>query len=173
MISTNTNTILLSYNRQRTVFRTQKNHSRTEEGRYSKTSYKTKQRLCPYRYMGCNTKRINIQRTFIEKLLLRHHKQCEIFIRSIEVGKNSIKQIFQEYFHFWIAELIYLKSPKIEEEQTINLITKYFPIAVQAYIQTQIKKFLNIWGKLGELEGCCTKESLSRRQCYLCIPFRL
>lgn len=52
-----------------------------------------------------------------------------------------------------MAELKYLDSPKMDELQAINLITKHFPIAVQAYIQTtKEKKFLNIWEKLGELE---------------------
>lgn len=52
-----------------------------------------------------------------------------------------------------MAEIKYLDSPKMDEIQAINLITKHFPIAVQAYIETtQEKKFLNIWEKLGELE---------------------
>lgn len=52
-----------------------------------------------------------------------------------------------------MAELKYLDSPKMNEEQAINLITKHFHIAIQAYIQfTKEKKFLPIWEKLGELE---------------------
>lgn len=40
----------------------------------------------------------------------------------------------------------------IDEIQAINLISKHFLIAIQAFIQTASeKKFLNIWEKLGEL----------------------
>jgi hypothetical protein len=53
-----------------------------------------------------------------------------------------------------MAELKYLDSPKMYEEQVINLITKHFPVTIQAYIQTtQEKKFLSISEKLGELEN--------------------
>lgn len=42
-------------------------------------------------------------------------------------------------------ELKYLDSPKIDEIQAINLITKHFPIAIRAFIQTASeKKFFNI-----------------------------
>jgi len=91
-------------------------------------------------------------------LFLKHFfsddKQWDIFIRCTEAGKRPIKNGFQEHFHHWMAELRYLDSPKMDEEQAISLIIKHFPIAVQAYIQsTQEKKFLNIWEKLGELEN--------------------
>lgn len=58
-----------------------------------------------------------------------------------------------------MAELKYLDSPKLNEEQAINLITKYFPVAIQAYIQTTRENFfLNIWEKLGELENSHNKQ---------------
>ena len=91
-------------------------------------------------------------------IVLRHFfsedKQWDIFIRCTEAGKRPIQNGFQEHFHYWMVELRYLDSPKMDKEQAINLIIKHFPIAVQAYIQsTQEKKFLNIWEKLGELEN--------------------
>ncbi|XP_050059987.1 uncharacterized protein LOC126551203 [Aphis gossypii] len=95
--------------------------------------------------------------TFSE-LFLKHffseNHQWEIFIKCTEAGKKPIKKDFQEHFHHWMAELKHLNSPKMNEEQAINLITKHFPIAIQAYIQTtKEKKCLPIWEKLGELEN--------------------
>lgn len=53
----------------------------------------------------------------------------------------------------------------MDETQAINLITKHFPIAIQAYIQTtQEKKFLNVWEKLGELENGYSKQATSDQQ---------
>lgn len=47
----------------------------------------------------------------------------------------------------------------MNEEQAINLITKHFPISIQAYIQTtNERKFLPIWEKLGELENSVKQE---------------
>jgi len=64
-----------------------------------------------------------------------------------------------------MAELKHLDSPKMDESQAISLITKHFPIAIQAYIQTtQEKKFLNIWEKLGELENNHSKQNTTEQQ---------
>jgi hypothetical protein len=58
-----------------------------------------------------------------------------------------------------MAELKYLDSPKMNEEQAINLITKHFSTAIQAYIQTaQEKTFLSTWEKLGKLENNYNKQ---------------
>lgn len=58
-----------------------------------------------------------------------------------------------------MAELKHLDSPRMNEEQAINLITKHFPIAIQAYIQTtKEKKFLPILEKLGELKNNKSQE---------------
>lgn len=97
------------------------------------------------------------EETFRE-LFLKHffseNHQWEIFIKCTEAGKKPIKKDFQEHFHHWMAELKHLDSPKMNAEQAVNLITKHFPIAIQAYIQTtKEKKFLPIWEKLGELEN--------------------
>lgn len=89
---------------------------------------------------------------FLKNFFSESH-QWNIFIKCTEAGKKPIKKDFQEHFHYWMAELKYLDSPKMNEEQAINLITKHFPIAIQAYIQsTKDKKFLPIWEKLVELE---------------------
>lgn len=98
-----------------------------------------------------------------KQLFLKHFfsedKQWNIFIKSTEAGKKPITNNFQEHFHIWMAELKYLDSPKLNEEQAINLITKSFPVAIQAYIQTtRERKFLNIWEKLGELENSHNKQ---------------
>lgn len=98
-----------------------------------------------------------------KQLFLKHFfsedKQWNIFIKCTEAGKKPITNNFQEHFHLWMAELKYLDSPKLNEEQAINLITKHFPVAIQAYIQTtREKKFLNIWEKLGELENSHNKQ---------------
>jgi hypothetical protein len=98
-----------------------------------------------------------------KQLFLKHFfsedKQWNIFIKCTEAGKKPITNNFQEHFHLWMAELKYLDSPKLTEEQAINLITKHFPIAIQAYIQTtRERKFLNIWEKLGELENSHNKQ---------------
>lgn len=100
--------------------------------------------------------------TFSE-LFLKHffseNHQWDIFIKCTEAGKKPIKKDFQEHFHHWMAELKYLDSPKMNEEQAINLITKHFPISIQAYIQTtNERKFLPIWEKLGELENSVKQE---------------
>jgi len=83
-------------------------------------------------------------------LFLKHcfseDKQWDIFIKCTEARKKPISNNFQEHFHYWMAELKYLDIPKMDEKQAINIITKHFPIAIQAYIQTtQERKFLNIW----------------------------
>lgn len=98
-----------------------------------------------------------------KQLFLKHFfsedKQWSIFIKCTEAGKKPITNNFQEHFHMWMAELKYLDSPKMTEEQAINLITKHFPVAIQAYIQTtRERKFLNIWEKLGELENSHNKQ---------------
>lgn len=98
-----------------------------------------------------------------KQLFLKHFfsedKQWNIFIKCTEAGKKPITNNFQEHFHIWMAELKYLDSPKLNEEQAINLITKHFPVAIQAYIQTtREKNFLNIWEKLGELENSHNKQ---------------
>lgn len=95
--------------------------------------------------------------TFNE-LFLKHFfsesHQWDIFIKCTEAGKKPIKKDFQEHFHHWMAELKHLDSPKMSEEQAISLITKHFPISIQAYIQTtNDRKFLPIWEKLGELDN--------------------
>lgn len=60
-----------------------------------------------------------------------------------------------------MTQLKYLDTPKMEEEQAINLIVKnfpIFPISVQAYIQNCVeKKFISIWEKLGEIEPKITR----------------
>lgn len=51
-----------------------------------------------------------------------------------------------------MEELKYLDSPKMTDEQARSLITKHFPITIQAYIQTSTeRRFLKIWEKLGEI----------------------
>lgn len=88
------------------------------------------------------------------KQFFSERKQWEIIMKCAEAGKKPIKNNFQEHFYFWMTELKHLDSPKIEEEQAINLITKHLPIEIQAFIQTiQPKKFLSIWEKLEELEN--------------------
>lgn len=91
-------------------------------------------------------------------LFLKHffseNTQWEIFIKCTEAGKRPIRTNYQEHFHYWMSELRFLDSPKLNEDQAINLIAKHFPIAIQAYIQTtQERKFIDIWEKLGELEN--------------------
>lgn len=102
-------------------------------------------------------------------LFLKHFfsedRQWNIFIKCTETGKKPINSNFQEHFHHWMTELKFLDSPKMDETQAINLITKHFPIAIQAYIQTtQEKKFLNIWEKLGELENSYNKQNSTDQQ---------
>ncbi|KAE9522642.1 hypothetical protein AGLY_016959, partial [Aphis glycines] len=46
----------------------------------------------------------------------------------------------EEHFHHWMAELKRLDSPKMNEEQAINLITKHFPIVIQAYRKKEKQK---------------------------------
>ncbi|XP_060871367.1 uncharacterized protein LOC132945611, partial [Metopolophium dirhodum] len=102
-------------------------------------------------------------------LFLKHFfskdRQWDIFIKCTEAGKKPINSNFQEHFDYWMTELKFLDSPKMDETQAINLITKHFPIAIQAYIQTaQEKKFLIIWEKLGELENSYNKQNSSVEQ---------
>lgn len=87
------------------------------------------------------------------KYLFSEKIQWSIFIKCTEAGKTPIKENYQEHFHHWMDELKYLDSPKMNENQAINLITKHFPLAVQAYIQNADKNFLSIWEKLGEIEN--------------------
>lgn len=92
-----------------------------------------------------------------KKLFLKHFfsetKQWDIFIKCTEAGKSPIRTNYQEHFHQWMDELKYLDSSKITEDQAINLIIKHFPIAIQAYVQTTEKKFLNILEKLGKIQN--------------------
>lgn len=91
------------------------------------------------------------------QLFLKHffseNKQWEKFIQCTEAGKQLVTKNFQEHFHHWMDELKYLDSPKLDENQAINLVMKHFPIAIQAFVQTTEKKFLTVWEKLGELEN--------------------
>lgn len=104
-------------------------------------------------------------RSLFLKHIFSEDRQWDIFIRCKEAGKKPIDGNFQEHFHFWMAELKYLDSPKINETQAINLMTKHFPIAIQAYIQTTLeKKFLTIWEKLGELENNYNKQNNTIQQ---------
>lgn len=67
--------------------------------------------------------------------------------------KPPIETGFQVHFHKWMNELKYLDTPKITEEQGINLVLKHFLLAIQAFIENgSEKKFLNIWEKLDEME---------------------
>ena len=101
---------------------------------------------------------VTFNELFLKHFFSENH-QWDIFIKCTEAGKKPIKKEFQEHFHHWMAELKHLDSPKMNEEQAINLITKHFPIAIQAYIQTtKEKKFLPIWEKLGELENNIKQE---------------
>jgi len=86
------------------------------------------------------------------KNFFSENKQWSIFIKCTEAGKATTKGNYQEHFHKWMDELKYLDSPKIAEEQAINLVIKHFPIAIQAYIQNTEKTFLKIWEKLGEID---------------------
>uniref|UniRef100_A0A2S2P9K8 Ty3 transposon capsid-like protein domain-containing protein n=1 Tax=Schizaphis graminum TaxID=13262 RepID=A0A2S2P9K8_SCHGA len=104
-----------------------------------------------------------LDETTFNELFLKHFfsesHQWDIFIKCTEAGKKPIKKDFQEHFHHWMAELKHLDSPKMNEEQAINLITKHFPISIQAYIQTTNERtFLPIWEKLGELENNVKQE---------------
>jgi len=111
------------------------------------------------------TPNVDTFRSLFLKHFFSEDRQWDIFIRCTEAGKKPIDGNFQEHFHFWMAELKYLDSPKIDEIQAINLITKHFPIAIQAYIQTtQEKKFLTIWEKLGELENNYNKQNDTSQQ---------
>ncbi|CAI6348600.1 unnamed protein product [Macrosiphum euphorbiae] len=104
-------------------------------------------------------------KTLFLKHFFSEDRQWDIFIKCTEAGKKPISNNFQEHFHYWMTELKHLDSPKMDELQAINLITKHFPIAIQAYIQTtQEKKFLNIWEKLGELENNYNKQNNTDQQ---------
>lgn len=104
-------------------------------------------------------------KTIFLKHFFSEDRQWDIFIKCTEAGKKPINNNFQEHFHYWMTELKHLDSPKMDEIQAINLITKHFPIAIQAYIQTtQEKKFLNIWEKLGELENSHHKQNSTDQQ---------
>lgn len=87
------------------------------------------------------------------KYFFSENTQWGIFIKCTEAGKTPIKENYQEHFHKWMDELKYLDSPKITEEQAVNLIVKHFPISIQAYLQSTEKTFLSIWEKLGEIEN--------------------
>lgn len=90
-------------------------------------------------------------------LFLKHFfsetKQWDTFIKCTEAGKNTVLKDYQEHFHKWMEELKYIDSPTMSEDQAINLVSKHFPISVQAFIQTTDKNFLSIWEKLGEIES--------------------
>lgn len=104
-------------------------------------------------------------KTLFLKHFFSEDRQWNIFIKCTETGKKPISCNFQEHFHYWMAELKHLDSPKMDESQAISLVTKHFPIAIQAYIQTtQEKKFLNIWEKLGELENNYNTQNNSEQQ---------
>lgn len=81
-------------------------------------------------------KDIAVNEETFKQLFLKHFfsegKQWEIFIKCTEAGKRPIEKNFQEHFHYWMTELKFLDSPTINEEQAINLVTKHFPIAIQA-----------------------------------------
>lgn len=86
-----------------------------------------------------------IQKLFLKYFFLEHH-QWEIIIKCTEARKNPITKGFLEHYHYWIEEVNQLDSPKVSEEQVINLVSKHFPIAIQSYIQTtRERKFLDIW----------------------------
>lgn len=92
------------------------------------------------------------KRLFVKHFFLEG-KQREIFIKCTS-GQTTNRNNLQEHFYSWMSELKFLYSPIITEEQAINLITKHFPIAIQAYVQTaRSKNFLTIWEKLDELEN--------------------
>ncbi|CAI6345282.1 unnamed protein product [Macrosiphum euphorbiae] len=104
-------------------------------------------------------------KTLFLKHFFSEDRQWDTFIKCTEAGKKPINNNFQEHFNYWMTELKHLDSPKMDELQAINLITKHFPIAIQAYIQTtQEKKFLNIWEKLGELENSYNKQNSTDQQ---------
>lgn len=89
---------------------------------------------------------------FLKQYFSETH-QWDIFIQCTEAGKRTIQFGYQEHFHYWMTQLKYLNMPRMEEGQAINLITKHFPISVQAYVQNCTeKKFISIWEKLGEVE---------------------
>ena len=94
----------------------------------------------------------NFKQLFL-KYFFSENKQWGIFMKCTEAGKTPTKENYQEHFHKWMDELKYLDSPKITEEQAINLIVKHFPISIQAFLQTTEKKFLSIWEKLGEINN--------------------
>lgn len=56
------------------------------------------------------------------KHLVSEQYQWEVFLKYTEAGENTVRSGFQEHFHYWMAELKQLDSPKISEEQAINLI---------------------------------------------------
>jgi len=94
----------------------------------------------------------NFKQLFL-KYFFSETKQWGIFMKCTEAGKTPTKENYQEHFHRWMDELKYLDSPKITEEQAINLIVKHFPISIQAFLQTTEKRFLSIWEKLGEVNN--------------------
>lgn len=92
-----------------------------------------------------------------KQLFLKHFfsdkRQWDIFIACTEAGKRPIESGFQAHFYKWMNELKHLDTPKITEEQGINLVLKHFPLAIQAFIENgSEKKFLDIWEKLDVLE---------------------
>lgn len=55
-------------------------------------------------------------------------QKWEKFIKCTDAGKKIITTGYQEHFNYWMTQLKYLDTPRIEEEQAINLIVKHFPI---------------------------------------------
>jgi len=75
-------------------------------------------------------------KTLFLKHFFSEDRQWNIFIKCTETVKKPISCNFLEHFHYWMAELKHLNSPKM----AISLVTKHFPIAIQAYIQTTQEK---------------------------------
>lgn len=94
----------------------------------------------------------NFKQLFL-KYFFSENKQWGIFMKCTDAGKTPTTENYQEHFHKWMDELKYLDSPKITEEQAINLIVKHFPISIQAFLQTTEERFLSIWEKLGEINN--------------------
>lgn len=70
-------------------------------------------------------------------------------------------------------ELKHLDTPKIPEKQVTNLVTKHFPIAVQAFLQSWTEKnFLCIWEMLDEIEDHQLKKVEETPQTIIPPEFR-
>lgn len=80
-------------------------------------------------------KDVTFNETTFKDLFLKYFfsekKQWHIFNKCTEVGKAPIEEGYQEHLNHWIDELKYLDTPKLNEEQAINLISKHFPNAEQ------------------------------------------